>query len=255
MAVEVMRSGNPALSESTFTRFRGSVDSSGVMTIQGAVNKTGFLLLLVLLSAGYVWTQYFRDPEGSAASITTWMFVGAFGGFILAMVTVFKMEWAPYTAPIYALLEGLFIGAISSVAEQQFQGIVVQAVIYTFGTCIALLVAYKSGLIRATENFKLGVVAATGAIAIYYFLAIILGFFGIKAPMINDNGVAGIVFSLVVVTVAALNLVLDFDFIEKGAAQGAPKYMEWYGAFGLMVTLVWLYLEILRLLMKLRSRN
>ncbi len=228
MAADVMRSGNPALSESTFTRFRGAVDSSGVMTMQGAVNKTGFLLLLVLLSAGYVWTQFFKDPAGSAAAMTSWLFIGGVGGFILAMITVFKMEWAPYTAPIYALLEGLFIGGISSVAEQQFQGIVVQAVIYTFGTCLAMLVVYKTGLIKVTKNFVIGVVSATGAIAIYYVLALILGFFGIQAPMINDNGVAGIVFSLIVVAIAALNLVLDFDFIETRGTRRALRNI-WSG--------------------------
>jgi uncharacterized YccA/Bax inhibitor family protein len=181
--------------------------------------------------------------------------VGALGGFIAALVTIFKPAWAPVTAPIYALLEGLFIGGISSIAEAQFPGIVIQAVGLTFGTCLALLMAYKSGMIRASENFKLGVVAATGGIALFYLASIILGLFGVRIPGVFGSGPVGIIFSLVVVVIAALNLVLDFDFIEQGAAQGAPKFMEWYGAFGLMVTLIWLYIEILNLLMKLRSRD
>jgi uncharacterized YccA/Bax inhibitor family protein len=177
---------------------------------------------------------------------------GGIGGFILAMVTIFKKEWSPVTAPLYALVEGLFLGAISAIYNAQFQGIVLQAVMLTFGIMFALLFAYRSGLIKATENFKLGVAAATGGIALIYIATIVLGLFGIKIPFIHDSGLIGIGFSLFVVVVASLNLVMDFDFIESGVEAGAPKYMEWYGAFGLMVTLVWLYLELLRLLSKLR---
>ena len=180
---------------------------------------------------------------------------GAIGGFIVALVTVFKKTWSPITAPIYAVLEGLMLGGLSAIFEMQFKGIVVQAVGLTFGTLFCMLMAYKSGLIQATENFKLGVAAATGAICLLYFITMILGFFGVHMPYIHESGIVGIGFSLFVVVIAALNLVLDFDFIESGAASGAPKYMEWYGAFGLLVTLVWLYIEILRLLSKLRSRN
>ncbi|HEX9723391.1 MAG TPA: Bax inhibitor-1/YccA family protein, partial [Vicinamibacteria bacterium] len=163
--------------------------------------------------------------------------------------------WSPVTVPIYALLEGLFLGAISSMFEQMYPGIVIQAVGLTFGTLFALLFAYKSGLIKATENFKLGVVAATGAVALIYMASIVLSFFGTSIPYIHESGTIGILFSLAVVVIAALNLVLDFDFIETGAERGAPKYMEWYGAFGLLVTLIWLYLEMLRLLSKLNSRR
>jgi len=173
---------------------------------------------------------------------------------VLALVTTFKKTWSPVTAPLYALVEGFFLGAISAMFNARFEGIVFQAVLLTFCTLFALLFAYRSGLIKATENFKLGVVAATGGIALVYLATIVLGFFGIKIPMIHDSGIVGIGFSLFVVVIAALNLVLDFDFIENGVEQGAPKYMEWYGAFGLMVTLVWLYIEFLRLLSKLQSR-
>jgi len=172
----------------------------------------------------------------------------------MALVTIFKPVWAPVTAPIYALLEGLALGAISAYFQARFPGIVIQAVALTFGVLFALLLAYRSGLIPVTENFRLGIVAATGGIAIFYLVAIGLGFFGIRIPMLHEGSWLGIGFSVFVVIIAALNLVLDFDFIEKGAEQGAPKVMEWYAAFGLIVTLVWLYLEILRLLSKLRSR-
>jgi uncharacterized YccA/Bax inhibitor family protein len=182
------------------------------------------------------------------------MLVGIIGGLIVALVTVFKQTWAPVTAPVYGLLEGLAIGGISAMFEAQYPGIVIQAVALTFGTCLVLLLAYKSRLIQATENFKLGVVAATGAIALIYFVSFILRMFGVHMPYIHGSGLIGIGFSIAVVTIAALNLVLDFDFIERGVQTGAPRYMEWYGAFGLMVTLIWLYIEILRLLSKLRSR-
>ena len=176
------------------------------------------------------------------------MFGGLIVGAIVALVLVFKKTWAPALAPAYAILEGLFLGGISAFYQARFPGIAVQAVALTFGTLFALLGAYQTGLIRPSENFKLGIFAATGGIALVYLVSMVLGFFGIQIPGIFGNGIIGIGFSIVVVIIAALNLVLDFDFIEQGAAVGAPKYLEWYAAFGLMVTLVWLYLEILRLL-------
>jgi uncharacterized YccA/Bax inhibitor family protein len=248
-----MRTANPALSDTTFSRLGGIARTEERMSIQGATNKALLLLLCVFITAGWTWNIFFR--AGNPGAVMPLMMVGAIAGFIVALVTIFKPAWAGVTSPIYALLEGLLIGGISSIAEAQFPGIVIQAVGLTFGTCLALLLAYKSGLIRASESFKKGVVAATGGIALFYLASIILGLFGVRIPLVYGAGPVGIIFSLVVVTVAALNLVLDFDFIEQGALQGAPKYMEWYGAFALMVTLIWLYLEILRLLMKLRSRE
>jgi uncharacterized YccA/Bax inhibitor family protein len=221
------------------------------MTVQGTVNKTGVLLLLVLLTAAWTWRMYYT----AADSMGVWVLGGAIGGFIVALVTVFKKQWAGVTAPLYALLEGLVLGGISSLMEARYPGIVIQAVGLTFGTLFGLLFAYRSGLIKVTENFKLGVVAATGGIALLYLATMVLGLFNVRMPYIHESGLIGIGFSLFVVVVAALNLVLDFDFIEKGAEQGAPKYMEWYAAFGLMVTLIWLYIEILRLLSKMRSRR
>jgi len=245
----MMRTANPALNKNTFRDF-ADVRDEQTMTIQGTATKTFLLLLLLVLTASWTWDRAMQN----AASIYPWMIGGAIGGLIVALVTVFKKTWAPVTSPIYALLEGLFIGGISAVFEARFPGIVIQAVGLTFGTLGALLFAYKSRLIRATENFKLGVAAATGGIFLIYIVSFVLSFFGMSVPYIHESGPIGIGFSLVVVVIAALNLVLDFDFIESGAEMGAPKYMEWYGAFGLLVTLVWLYIEILRLLSKLRSR-
>lgn len=247
----MMRTANPALNDDTFRGYGRAIASGETMTIQGTVNKTAVLLLFVLLTSTWTWRLYYT----AAGSLMLWVAGGAIGGFIVAMITVFRKQWAAVTAPVYALLEGLVLGGISSVLEARYPGIVIQAVGLTFGTLFGLLFAYKSGMIKATENFKLGVVAATGGIAVVYLVTMLLGFFGIRMPYIHESGMIGIGFSLFVVIVAALNLVLDFDFIESGAAQGAPKFMEWYGAFGLMVTLIWLYIEILRLLSKMRSRR
>ncbi len=249
----MMRTSNPALNNATFTGLRSAALTTDSMTIQGTVNKSMALLVLLSLSAAWTWRAYLIGHDPGA--VTPWLLVGGIGGFIVALITVFKKAWSPVTAPVYAVLEGLLLGGISSIFEAQFPGIVIQAVGLTFGTLFALLLAYKSGLIRVTERFKLGVVAATGGIALFYVITMILGFFNIHIPYIYGSGLIGIGFSLFVVVIAALNLVLDFDFIEQGAAHGAPKYMEWYSAFGLMVTLIWLYLEILRLLSKMRSRR
>ena len=246
-----MRTANPALNSKTFTGLPRVADAK-TMTIKGTVNKTALLLLLVLFSSSWTWNLYFS--AGDPAVVMPWVFGGLISGFIVALITVFKKQWAILTAPIYSLLEGLALGGISAIFEARFPGIVIQAVGLTFGTLFCLLMAYKSGMIKVTENFKLGVVAATGAIALFYVVSLLLGMFGISIPFIHGSGIIGIGFSLFVVTIAALNLVLDFDFIENGAARGVPQYMEWYAAFGLIVTLVWLYIEILRLLSKLRSR-
>lgn len=248
-----MRSANPTLNANTFTGYSQPYGAAETMTIGGTVNKTGVLLFLCLVPAAWIWQKFFAANDPTV--VYPYLIGGALGGFVVAMVTVFKKDWALVTAPIYALLEGLVLGGLSAVFEARFPGIVIQAVGLTFGTLFALLMAYKSGVIKATENFKLGVVAATGGIALVYLAGFVLGFFGISIPYIHGSGLIGILFSCFVVVIAALNLVLDFDFIETGAASGAPKYMEWYAAFGLLVTLIWLYLEILRLLAKLRSRR
>ena len=237
------RSGNPALNKSTFS----NLDSTGSqsMTLEGTVNKTLISLIVLFISAIYSWQNF------SMTIIT----IGGIGGFILALTTIFKKEWSPFTTPAYCALKGLAVGGISVIFEQQYPGIVSQAIFLTFGILFSLLLAYKTKIIKPTENFKLGLVAATGGIFIIYIINMIMGFFGSSIPLINSNSMYGIGFSIFVVIIASLNLVLDFDFIEQGAEKGAPKYMEWYGAFGLMVTLIWLYLEILKLLAKINSRR
>jgi len=239
-----LRSGNPVLSKKTFTN---TISSSDQMTIEGTVNKTAISLLLL------VGTGYFTFDV-----ISPVLLIGAgIGGFILALVTIFKKEWAPITVPLYAILEGALLGGISYMYNTSYNGIVTNAILLTVGILVSLLIAYRSGYIKATENFKLGIFAATGGIAIVYFVNFIMGFFGsgLGVMSINNASPLSMGFSIVVVIIASLNLVLDFDFIEEGAEKGAPKYMEWYGAFGLLVTLIWLYLEILRLLAKLNSRR
>jgi uncharacterized YccA/Bax inhibitor family protein len=220
------------------------------MTLRGVIHRSILLLLLVAGTSAVVWT-YYADSNPSAIYPT--MMIGALGGFVVAMVTSFKKDWAAVTSPIYAVLEGLFIGGISLVMERKFPGLVQQAVLLTFGVMFALLAAYQSRIIRPSQTFKSVIVGATFGIVVVYLVSMVLQlFFHTEIPLINGSGPMGIAFSLVVVGIAALNLVLDFDFIENGVAAGAPKWMEWYSAFALMVTLVWLYIEILRLLSKMR---
>ncbi|MDD5504051.1 MAG: Bax inhibitor-1/YccA family protein [Candidatus Omnitrophica bacterium] len=242
----MMRSGNPALRGDVFGHSPAFAKTSGVMTIQGTVNKAFLMALIVILSASLVWNR----PAAAAA----FLLPSVIAGLIIAIITVFKKEYSAYTAPIYALTQGIVLGSISAFFETSYPGIVIQAVGLTLSTLLCMLIAYKTGAIRATEGFKLGVMAATGGIALFYAASLIMGFFGFNMGFIYSTTPMGIVFSAVVVVIAALNLVIDFDFIQKGAAYNAPGYMEWYSAFALMVTLIWLYLEILRLLSKTRNR-
>lgn len=249
-----MESSNPVLTNDTFRAGYGR-SLGDTMTVQGVVLKTAVLLLLCMMSAGWVWLKFVNSGM-NPASVQTWMTGGAIAGLVLAITTAFKKEWCVFTAPLYAVAQGLFIGGISGMFEVGYPGIVLQAVTATFGTLAAMLFLYQSGIIRATEKFKMIVVSATMGIALLYFISFVLSFFSVNIMgSIFGNGLIGIVFSFFVVGVAALNFVLDFDFIERGAQAGAPKYLEWYGAFALMVTIVWLYVEFLRLLSQLRSRN
>jgi uncharacterized YccA/Bax inhibitor family protein len=241
------RSGNPTLSDATFAGFETS--GAKTMSLQGTVNKVGILLALVIGGALFTWNQFYST--GSAGFL---MPVGLFGGMIFAVITMFRPTLAMYTAPIYAILQGLFLGGISAAFESMYPGIVIQATGLTFGTLASLLVLYKTGVIKPTENFRLMIVSATMGIAVLYAISFVMSLFGSGIGFIHSNGLFGIGFSLFVVGIAAMNLVLDFDFIEDGAERGAPRYMEWFGAFALMVTLIWLYLEMLRLLAKIRSR-
>ena len=246
-----MKTGNPALNKNTFAHYANWQIGEN-MTLDGTVNKMLMLLLLVFIPAGFVWNQVYSGVVGSALSGYIWG--GAIIGFILAIITVFKKEWSNITAPLYAIAEGFVLGGLSAMFELMFPGIVIQAVALTFGVAISLLFVYKSGWIKVTDKFRLGVVTATGGIAIIYIVNIVMSMFGTNIPFIHSSGTFGILFSLFVVSIASLNLVLDFDFIEQGVKHKAPKFMEWYAAFGLLVTLVWLYIEILRLLSKIRSR-
>jgi uncharacterized YccA/Bax inhibitor family protein len=257
------KTANPALNANTFTDAASgpigspamrslSPTAGGVMTLDGTVGKSFILTALLIFGGAWTWRLFYLSHDPS--TVMPWLWAGCIGGLIVAMITCFNKTAAPITAPIYAVLEGFALGGISCMLEAQYPGIVMQAVGLTVGTLVALLLAYTSKLIQVTEHFKLGVVAATGGICIVYIIDLVLRFFGMHVPFINDSGPIGIGVSVVIVIIAALNLVLDFDFIEQGARVGAPKYMEWYAAFGLLVTLVWLYLEILRLLAKMRRR-
>lgn len=259
--MNLTKSSNPVFGRSVYDRVQtGTGAQEGFMTVEGTANKTGLMLLILAFAAIFTWQKYFSafdssTTEGAFSAVSVWLLVGGIGGFITAIITVFSPRRAALTAPIYAVFEGLFLGGISAVFESMYPGLVMRAVALTFGVFLILLMLYRSGKIRATGKFRMGVIAATGGIALVYFVSIIAGMFGANLGFLYGTSNLSIGFSLVVVVIAALNLVLDFDFIERGAAAGAPKYMEWYGAFGLMVTLVWLYLEILRLLAKFAGRR
>jgi uncharacterized YccA/Bax inhibitor family protein len=256
-----METSNPVLNYDAYGKERSNAVGD-TMTVQGAINKSFILLFLVLAPAYWVWNTLaqpqpmFGEGAGSSSSLLLPLVMGGgILGFIIGLVTAFKREWSPVLAPLYAICQGFLLGGISAMFERQYQGIVFQAVALTTGTLFCLLMAYKSGLIRATEHFKAGVVAATGAIMLVYVLGFIMSLFHHPLNIFTSSGTFGIIFSVIVVGVAALNLVLDFSMIEEGANMRVPKYMEWYSAFGLMVTLIWLYIEILKLLAKLRDRR
>ncbi|MBN2280073.1 MAG: Bax inhibitor-1/YccA family protein [Candidatus Marinimicrobia bacterium] len=246
-----MRTSNPVLKSSFYESF--SYGNSKAMTIDGTLNKAFLLFFILLAGAGLTWTKAMNS--WNVVSILPWLAVGLIGGLVSGLITSFNPKGARISAPIYAVFEGLLLGAISAIFEMRYPGIVLRAVFLTFGTMGAMLFLYKSGKIRVTHKFRLGVFAATGGIALFYLFSWILGLLGIGMPGVHGSGLLGIGFSVVVVGVAALNLVLDFDLIAQGSQRGLPQYMEWYSAFGLMVTLVWLYLEILRLLAKLSDRR
>lgn len=250
--MNLTKSSNPALSNKIFSS-AGYASGTEVMTLQGTLNKALLMLVVVILGAAYTWRMFFESVN--PASVMPWILVGGIGGFITSLIVIFAPKTSPYTAPIYSLLEGLFLGGISAYfASSHGAGIIIQAVGLTLAIFFLMLLAYRSGTIRATGKFKVMVLAATGAIALTYLVSFILSFFGMGLGFIHSSGTFGIIFSLIVVGVAALNIIIDLDFIDRAAAMRAPKYMEWYGAFGLMVTLIWLYIEILKLLAKLRRR-
>ncbi|HTQ64405.1 MAG TPA: Bax inhibitor-1/YccA family protein [Puia sp.] len=249
----ILKSGNPALNEKAFEN-AVVVPGADTMTERGTLNKFFFLFLMVMASASFTWKAFYDGKN-----ISPWIWGSLIAGVIVGVVITFKKQWSPYLTPAYGLFEGVVLGGISAVYNNLFEktapGIVTQAVLLTFGVVIAMFLLYRFRIIKATEKFKSVVIVATAGIFIFYMLSIVLGLFRINIGLIHEGTPVGIIFSLIVVGVAALNLILDFDMIEKGSAMGAPKYMEWYGAFGLLVTIVWLYLEILRLLAKMSSRR
>jgi uncharacterized YccA/Bax inhibitor family protein len=251
--MSLFNSSNPTLTEKSFNRSM-AIPGMDTMTVKGTLNRFGFLFLMVMASSFYVWNE-----ASVGNSVQGYIMGGAIGGLVLALVLIFKQQWAQYLAPAYALLEGLVVGGISAVYNDAFDkiapGIVMQAVVLTFGTAIAMFALYKFGIIRATERFKSILFAAMGGIMVFYLITFVLSLFDVEIPMMHQGSWMSIGISLVIVVVAALSLILDFDRIEQGAAMGAPKYMEWFCAFGLLVTLVWLYVEILRLLGNLYGRR
>lgn len=248
----LISSSNPTLGADTFKNLNPSHDHSEVMTVSGAINKAAFLGLLVFGVALYAWNSLIDLQE--MTMVQPYLLIGGIGGFITALIIIFKKTLSMYLAPVYAIFEGLFLGAVSSYMELMAPGIVGQALIVTFGILFAMLFLYRMKIIKVTEKFKMVVASATVGIALVYFISFIGSFFNFQVPLIHSSGLFGIGFSLFVIVIASLNLAMDFKFIEDGAEQKAPKYMEWYSAFGLMVTLIWLYLEVLKLLLKLRRR-
>ncbi len=253
----IFKSGNPTLTEKMFDKSHEmAANNMGTMTVRGAINKFGFMMLMLIAGAAYNWNLYEQLKQDT---MTTLMWVGIIGGLISAIAITFKPNWAPVLAPLYALLEGLFIGAISAIMNAAFAdsypGLIMQAVGLTFGVALAMFLLYNFRVISATERFKSIVFTATLGIGIFYLITMVLRLFGVNVSFMYDSSLLSIGISLFVVGIAALNLIMDFDMIEQGAERGAPKFMEWYGAFGLMVTIVWLYIEMLKLLSKLSSRD
>lgn len=250
--MSLFKSGNPTLSEKQFEKTI-SVSTGDSMTVRGTMNKFGFLMLMVMAGAFLTWNQFQNNSNPM-----TWMIGGAIGGFIVAIVMVFKKEWSPFLAPAYAILEGLFLGGVSAFFMEGFyDGIVGHAILLTFAVVAAMYFLYAFRIIQVTNKLRSIIFIATASIAVFYLLTWVLGFFGVQFEFLSASNYSlfGIGFSIFVIVIAALNLLLDFDMIEQGVNMGAPKYMEWYGAFGLLVTIVWLYLEILRLLARLNSRD
>ncbi len=251
----LFESGNPTLSQKIFSRSIAQSDA-GTMTVRGSINKFGFLLFMVLAGAAYTWYLYYNNQP---QTMMTLMWVGIIGGLVAVLAISFKPTWAPYLSPAYGILEGFFLGAISAILNDAFSekypGLVMQAVGLTFGVAFAMFLLYNLRIIKATQKFKSIVFAATAGIAIFYLITLVLRLFHVNIPFMYDSSPLGIGLSLFLVAIAALNLIIDFDMIERGAEMGAPKFMEWYGAFGLLVTMIWLYIEILKLLSRFAGRK
>lgn len=247
-----MRQFNPVMNAKVLDGQQGQ-SALGQMTLTGTIQKTGILLGLLMISATYSWSQMVALGDQAAVVAQKYILISAIVGFGVALMTIFMKQYAGFLAPLYALIQGFLLGALSMVFESMFPGIVFQAVLGTFGVLAAMLFLYQNRIIRVTDKFRSIVITATFAVAFTYLISIVLSFFGISVGFIHSNGLMGIGFSLVVIGIASMNLLLDFDMIEKYNGR-VPKYMEWFCAFGIMVTLIWLYMEILRLLAKLHRR-
>jgi len=250
----IFKTSNPALTDKAFQKSVEVYDMNAVkMTERGTLNKFFLLSLLVIGSASFTWSAYFQGRD-----VFPWMLVGLIGGFIVAMILIFNPLKAAFLAPIYALLEGVFVGGASAVYNHAFDktapGIVFQAVVLTFGTVLAMFALYRFKIIKVTEKFKSIVITATMGVVLFYIIAFILRLCHIDIPFLHEGNTIGILFSLFVVGLASMNLILNFDRVEQGVAMGAPRVMEWYGAFGLVMVIIWLYLEILNLLAKMNRR-
>lgn len=250
------KTSNPTLGEKIIKDYAFAA-TDRAMTVQGTINKIALLLALVVGAAAFTWGKVMTNIDGAGVitGVNGWMTGGCLSAFVLAIVISFKKEWAPFLSPVYAVCEGLCIGALSAFFEVMFPGLVMRAVLLTFSVLFAMLFLYKTRIVRVTQRFRTIVLAATIGIAFAYLISFIIGLFGVNMNFMYGGGSLGIIISLVIVAVAALNLALDFDFIEKGAESNLPSYFEWYGAFGLMVTLIWLYIEILRLLAIVANRK
>jgi uncharacterized YccA/Bax inhibitor family protein len=253
----IFNSSNPTLSEKIFSKSLAQ-PGEGTMTVRGSMQKFGFLMLLVVAGAAYTWKLYYSFK---APTMMTLMMVGLIGGMVLGLISSFAPKMAKYLASPYALLEGFLLGGLSAVINDGFKAkypnIIMEAVLLTFGVAFAVFLLYNARIIKPTNKFRAVITSSILGIGIFYLIDIVLGFFGINIPFMQfgDNSMIGIVVNLFVVVIAALSLVLNFDQIETGEQMGAPKYMEWYSAFGLLVTLIWLYLEILRLLSRFSSNR
>ncbi len=248
--------GNPVLSEQIFKK-SAQADSSGVMTVGGTATKTLLLLLMVIAGAAYTWKIYY--DSASPAAVQGWMIGGAIVGFILAMIISFSPKTAPFLSPVYAAAEGLFLGGISAMFNNAFAetapNIVINSVMLTLLTAVIMFTVYRSGIIKVNGTFMRVMSIALITIMVFYLGSLLLSLFGVNVSVLHDSSPLSIGISIVIVAVAAFSLLMDYNFIEKASMAGAPKYMEWYGAFGLTLTLVWLYLEILKLLAKTSNRN
>ncbi|MFO7723887.1 MAG: Bax inhibitor-1/YccA family protein [Bacteroidales bacterium] len=249
----LFKSGNPALNENIFVIAGKAAKDNRVMTLQGTVNKTALLMMIVVFTSFYTWNLFMTTLD--VARINPYVFTGIIGSLVLSVVIIIRKKWAPFLSPLHAIMQGLFLGALSAMYEYLIPGIVMQALLLTFGILSALLIVYKLRILKPTENLKLFVVAGTAGLALYYVANLALSFAGIRLPFIHENSVWGILFNVFAIVMASLNLVVDFDFIEHGVDSRAPKYMEWYGAFGLMITIIWLYIEILSLLAKTKQKE